>query len=83
MRLVLSIETHLDHAQLAFGEIRQLDLLHSNRLPRSPVERLVDRPKSSLAKALSETLSVRHPSAEILSIHLRTFGLLPPILRPL
>lgn len=54
-----SSQTHLDHPQFAFWHINQLDLFDSHSLAGSPVEGLVDRPKSSLSDAITESLE--HP----------------------
>lgn len=49
---------YLNHAQLALGQISQLDLLNSNRLAGAPVERLVDRPERPFSYAFSQALFV-------------------------
>lgn len=49
----------LDHAELALGEVGELDLLDGNRLARAPIECLVDGAERSLADAVAESLSYR------------------------
>lgn len=46
-------QTHLHHAQFALGQIRELDLLDSNRLAVAPVESLVYGSKSALPEAFT------------------------------
>lgn len=48
---------YLNHAQLALGQIHQLDLLDSNGLAGAPIERLVDSSERALAYTLSQALS--------------------------
>lgn len=48
---------YLNHAQLALGQIHQLDLLDSDRLAGAPIERLVNSSESTLAYAFSQALS--------------------------
>jgi hypothetical protein len=40
---------HLDHAQLALGQVHKLDLLDCNGLARTPMDGLVDGTKGTLA----------------------------------
>ena len=54
--------THLDHAQLALGNVNQFDLLDGHGLASAPIEGLVDGPEGALPDAVSEALDI-HSSA--------------------
>lgn len=67
----------LDHAQLALGQIPQLDLLDGHGLASAPVERLVNRAERPLADAIAESLSHQHHNTSAQPILFRgmVFGL--------
>lgn len=48
--------TDLYHAQLALGDVRNLDLLDGDSLAGAPVECLVDGSESTLADAVAQPL---------------------------
>lgn len=50
--------TDLDHAQLALGQVGDLDLLDSHSLAGAPIESLVDGTEGAFADAVAESLRI-------------------------
>lgn len=48
--------TDLDHAQLALGQVGNLDLFDGHSLAGAPIEALVDGTEGALADAVAEPL---------------------------
>ena len=64
--------TNLNHPQLAFGQVRQLDLLDGNGFASPPVECLVNCAKRAFAETLAESLYTLSVSR---FVHFKTLNL--------